>query len=100
MLERHAVELTDGPHRVEVTEQQDLTLGTRGVPFRANVIAALALRQPGDAGADRVEAPHQLGAAAVDGGFVVRRRLETHHRLDRLDQPGALGSTEIAESYN
>ena len=40
------------------------------------------------------------GAASIDRGFVVGRRLEADETLDGLEQPRPLGAAEIPEAYN
>src|SRR5581483_4392526 len=69
-------------------------------PLSAQMIAALALWYARHTSAEGVDAARDLVTAAVDGRFVVGRRFEARERLDRREQPLALGAAEIPESYN
>src|SRR5262249_29397067 len=96
--QRHALELSDGPHRVEVAEEENLC---RAAPkFCKEVIAAVGPRQSRDASADAPEAAGQLGAAPIDRRLVGARRLGADQRVDRVEEPFTFGAAEIAERYN
>jgi hypothetical protein len=82
---RLALELTDRPDGVEMPEQKDSR--PRAGEVGADVIAARLARQPVHGRANRLEAPRQFRAAAIDGGLVGARRFHRHQGLDRLAQP-------------
>ena len=96
--QRHAVELADRPHCIEVAEQQNL--GGAAPKFRDQVIAAIRTRQAGNAPADRLEPRRERRPAPVHRGFIGRRRFDRHECLGRLEHPVAVGAAEIAEAYN
>ncbi len=97
-LDRHPVDLTDGPDGVEVSEQENLLGAT--AEFGHQMIAAFGPRQRGDAAADRGQPRRELGAASIYRGLVGRRRLEADEALNRLEQPRLFGAAEVPESYN
>ena len=98
------MELADGPHGVEMTEEQDLRPATPACPerrrreFGEQVIAAVDARQACDTSANRLEPRGELATAAIDGGLVGRRRLEAHERFGGVDHPVALVPAEITQS--
>ena len=97
--QRHPRELADRPHRVEMTEQQDLRRAA--AEFREEVIAALGPRQARDAAADRLEArcaaraPHRSTAALS----VVGDSRPTSASIVSSSQ-APLAATEIPQAYN
>ena len=85
LAERLALELTDGPDGVEMPEQKDSR--PRASEVGSDVIAARLARQPVHGRANRLEAPRQFSAAAIDGWLVGARRFDRYQGLDRLAQP-------------
>jgi hypothetical protein len=83
----HALELAEGPDRIEVTEEEHAP--SRAGEVSADVISAGAAVDTGHLAADRFEARPQFSAAPVNGGLVGAGRLETNEDLDGLAQPGA-----------
>jgi hypothetical protein len=88
---RHGCKRSGRPHRIEMSEQQDLR-GARAAEFGANVITAQRLRIALDRRADprragaRVPRPHTFHRQ-----LVVARRLEPDEALEKLTKPGLFG---------
>jgi len=93
--ERHRRQLADGPHRVEVPEQEDLVDAT--AELRLKMIAARVTRVASDPRTKRRELPLELQAAPVYRGLVVGRRFAGDQRRDQAQHPLPLGLAELED---
>ncbi len=90
LCERHAVELARPATRCRSGRGAESDARGRSAELRAQMVAAVALRQPRHASADRLEARRQLSAAAIDRRLVgPSRRLDARQRLDGLERARA-----------
>ena len=85
-LERHAFELPDRPHRVEVAEDQDLAR-RRCRSWRAGDRRRGRRRGARERARRAPRARRQLGAAAIDRLQIVGGRFDRHERFDEVEQP-------------
>ena len=97
MTQRHALELTDWPHRVEVSENQKLR-GTVA-EARAQVIASGLTGDSFDDRAGIPQAARELVPTPINRGLVSRRRLQGSQGHRRLDQPLPLALTKLEEVF-
>ncbi len=94
--DRHAFQLTDRPHGVEVTQQEHL--GRPRAQGGFDMVASGFLRQDIDVRAQRSKATDQLRATSIDRRFVRSRRLQPDQFRGRFHQPVAFGLTELQRS--
>jgi hypothetical protein len=98
--ERHAREGTAVVHRVEMAENEELSIGASAAEakFSANVAAAMALAENLDVRAAPVPFGGDEAAHCVHGGFVVAGRFRANHATEESDHCGFIAAERTEES--
>ena len=95
--QRHPLELPDGPDGIEVPQQHDLPLRRAGPEGRAHVGTAGGRGDALDGSAHLAEMFRQSFPAAIDGGRIGGRGLQTDELGQYPDQPVVAGIAELVQ---